>query len=84
MLSGNYYLLYFGYTNCPDLTPSTLYYLSSVYRIVKNLPEGAYMKLKIVFISLDPERDSPSEMKKYLANFGKSIIGITASSKDDV
>lgn len=76
-LAGYYYLIYFGYTNCPDICPSTLYYLSSVYRIIRNLPEGAYLKLKLVFVSVDPERDSPKQLKAYLGEFGKNIIGVT-------
>ena len=59
MLLGNYYIVYFGYTNSPDVVPNALYYLSTVYRVIRNIPEGAYMKLKLVFISIDPERDSP-------------------------
>lgn len=66
-LNGNYYLIYFGYATCPDICPSTLYYLSSVYRIIRNLPEGAYMKLKVVFVSVDPERDTPKVLKTYLS-----------------
>jgi cytochrome oxidase Cu insertion factor (SCO1/SenC/PrrC family) len=38
MLNGYYYLVYFGYTHCPGVSPSTLFYLSSVYRIIRNLP----------------------------------------------
>lgn len=84
MLSGYYYLIYFGYTRCPDVTPSTLYYLSSVYRIIRNLPEGAYLKFKVVFVSLDPERDTPKVMKEYLLNFGKNLIGVTGSGPNDL
>jgi protein SCO1/2 len=83
-LTGSYYLIYFGYTNCPDICPSSLYYLSSVYRIIRNLPEGAYMKLKLVFVSVDPERDSPKVIKSYLTEFGKNIIGVTGTSEDDI
>lgn len=84
MLSGYYYLVYFGYTSCPDMSPNTLYYISSMYRIIRNLPEGAYLKLKIVFVSLDPQRDSPQVLKKYLSNFSKNIIGVTGSSANDI
>jgi cytochrome oxidase Cu insertion factor (SCO1/SenC/PrrC family) len=83
-LGSSYYLIYFGYTKSPDICPSTLYYLSSVYRIIRNLPEGAYLKLKIVFASIDPERDTPKVLKEYLHHFGKQIIGVTASSSDDI
>jgi len=84
MLTGYYYLVYFGYTNCPDMSPNTLFYISTMYRIIRNLPEGAYLKLKIVFISLDPERDTPQAMKEYLKNFSKNIIGVTGSSANDI
>jgi len=65
-LRGYYYLVYFGFSHCPDICPSALYSIGSIYRIIRNLPEGAYLKLKIVFISIDPERDTPSVLKKYL------------------
>ena len=55
-----------------------------MYRIIRNLPEGAYLKLKIVFVSLDPQRDSPQVLKKYLSNFSKNIIGVTGSSANDI
>lgn len=84
MLSGYYYLVYFGYTKCPDMSPNTLYYISSLYRIIRNLPEGAYLKLKIVFVSIDPERDRPEVLKSYLSNFSKNIIGVTGSSANDI
>jgi protein SCO1/2 len=79
MLSGYYYLIYFGYANSPDVCPSTLYYLSTVYRVIRNLPEGAYLKLKVVFVSIDPERDTPNALKAYLSNFHKVMIGVTGS-----
>ena len=59
MLSGTYYLVYFGLTSCPDHCPNILYYMSTIFRTIRNIPEGAYVKLKLVFISVDPERDTP-------------------------
>jgi protein SCO1/2 len=79
MLYGNYYLVYFGYTNSPEACPNALYYMSTMFRVIRNLPEGAYLKLKLVFISIDPERDTPEKLKKYLKNFSKIIIGVTGS-----
>jgi protein SCO1 len=82
-LSGYYYLLYFGFTNCPEICPSALYYISTLYRVIRNIPEGAYLKLKIVFVSIDPERDSPKAVKEFLAHFNKNMIGVTASGPND-
>ena len=42
------------------------------------------MKLKLVFVSVDPERDTPKVMKNYLTEFGKNIIGVTGASVDDI
>jgi protein SCO1/2 len=42
------------------------------------------MKLKVVFVSVDPERDSPKIMKNYLSEFGKNIIGVTGTKGDDI
>lgn len=47
------------------------------------LPGGDAVKLKVVFVSVDPERDTPEVMKKYLSHFGVDFIGVTASNQDD-
>lgn len=82
-LEGYYYLLYFGFTKCPDICPNTLYRLATIYRVIRNMPEGAYLKLRIVFVSVDPDRDTPQLIKKYLANFGKQIIGVTGPTNEE-
>jgi protein SCO1/2 len=68
-LSGAYYIVYFGFTKCPDICPSTLYKLSKVLKIIKSKPEAHYLNVKVVFISVDPARDTPPILKKYLNNF---------------
>ena len=55
-------MIMFSYTKSPSYAASALYYLSSVYRIIRNLPEGAYLRFKIIFVSVDPERDTPEVM----------------------
>jgi cytochrome oxidase Cu insertion factor (SCO1/SenC/PrrC family) len=74
--------MYFGFSNCPIICPNILYSIGSIYRIIRNLPEGAYVKLKVVFVSIDPERDTPNVLKEFLKNFGKNIIGVTALKGD--
>jgi len=65
--------LFFGFTHCPDVCPMTLTKLKIISEQLKNDQN----KLKIFFISIDPERDTPELVKDYLESFGKQFIGIT-------
>ena len=69
--------LFFGFTNCPDVCPITLNKLN----VIMNELEKEKEKLKVFFISIDPERDTPEIMKSYLSSFGNQIIGITGESE---
>ncbi len=82
-LKGSYYLIYFGFCNCPDICPISLQKLSKALEYIKKMPEAKYMKLKTIFVSVDPDRDSPERMQKFLKHFDPSIIGLTAKSNDD-
>lgn len=76
---GNIRLLFFGFTSCPDICPATLQKLA---RVVNNLPEPARTDVKIVFVSVDPERDTPERIKSYVEFFGENIIGLTGNEKN--
>ena len=65
--------LFFGFTHCPDVCPMTLNKLSIISEQLKKDQN----KLKIFFISIDPERDTPEVMKDYLNSFEGKFIGIT-------
>jgi len=65
--------IFFGFTNCPDVCPMTLNKLDIVLDKIKNNKNN----IKVFFISVDPERDSPEVVKDYLSNFDNKIIGIT-------
>jgi len=74
-LQGHWSLIFFGFTACPTVCPTTLQALSAVARDPgSGVSSGA---TQIVFVSLDPERDTPPRMKSYLAHFGGSILGLT-------
>ncbi|MBU6442357.1 MAG: SCO family protein [Alphaproteobacteria bacterium] len=70
---GRYMLVYFGYTNCPDVCPTTL----SVMADALDKMEGAAKQVVPIFITVDPARDTPSVMKQYLSSFGPDFIGLT-------
>ncbi len=73
---GRYMLVYFGYTNCPDVCPTTL----SVIADALDKMEGAAQQVVPVFITVDPARDTPSVMQKYLLSFGPNFVGLTGSA----
>jgi|LGVF01.2.fsa_nt_gb protein SCO1/2 len=76
---GKTVVLYFGYASCPDVCPTSLGLLSLALR--KLTPEELE-KLQVMFISVDPERDSVEELKSYANAFHPNIIGVTGSAKE--
>lgn len=82
-LSGKYYLIYFGFTRCPDVCPISLQKIAKVIKDLKLSPESKYYDIEAIFVSLDPDRDSPERVKKYLSLFDKSFIGVNPESNND-
>ena len=74
-LRGKWTLLFFGYTFCPDICPTTL---AQLRQIKSELPKEAVDKLRVVLVSVDPHRDTPQQLKTYLGYFDKQFIGLTA------
>ena len=79
-LEGCNYLIYFGFCNCPDVCPQSLYKISKALNILRQMPENKYIKLKTVFVSVDPNRDKKANIEKFLSFFDKEIIPVTARS----
>jgi len=75
---GKYLFVYFGYTFCPDVCPLTLSTLQSVR---KRMPEEA-SQIQVVMISVDPERDTPEVLAKYMSYFDDTFVGITGSPEE--
>lgn len=72
-----WHLVFFGFTNCPDICPATLQILTSARA---RLAEAGQAPLpRIVLVSVDPERDSPEQMGKYVDYFGDNNLGVTGS-----
>lgn len=67
-------LVYFGYTHCPDVCPLTMNNLAVAK---KQLPKADQEKLRIVFVTTDPERDTPAELGSWLKGIDPEIVGLT-------
>src|SRR5579862_6634820 len=74
-LRGKAVLIFFGYTSCPDVCPTTLSKLSEVYKKLG----GDAKRVKTLYITVDPGRDTPAVMKDDLSNFEVDAVGLTGS-----
>jgi len=72
-LKGKSFLVFFGFTHCPDVCPTTLFEISEIMR---NLGSDAD-RTAALFITVDPERDSPAAIKDYLSSFDPHVHGLT-------
>ncbi|MDP3409416.1 SCO family protein [Bosea sp. (in: a-proteobacteria)] len=72
-LRGAPFLVFFGFTHCPDICPTKLFEISEVLRAAG--PKGE--KLRALFVTVDPERDTPEIMKSYLGSFDPRIVGLS-------
>lgn len=75
-IRGRWQLLFFGFTHCPDVCPNTL----ALFREIKAvLPQATRAKLDLVFVSIDPARDSREVMRSYLDYFDPEFVGVTGT-----
>ncbi|WFU40583.1 SCO family protein [Bradyrhizobium sp. CB82] len=72
-LKGKPTLIFFGYTHCPDVCPTSLFEISEVLRAMGKDAD----KVNAYFISVDPDRDTPSTMKDYLSSFDPHLEGLS-------
>jgi protein SCO1 len=72
-------LLFFGYTHCPDMCPLQM---STIAQAFKKIPPASADRLKVVFVTTDPERDSPQVLRTWLDHFDKRFIGLTGSEAE--
>lgn len=75
-LKGKWSLLFFGYTYCPDICPTTL---AQLRQVKSELPREAVDRLQVVLVSVDPDRDTPEQLRQYLGYFDKDFRGLTGS-----
>jgi protein SCO1/2 len=72
-MKGRPFLVFFGFTHCPDICPTTLFEVSEIFRALG--PDAD--KVRALFISVDPERDTPKALKEYLSSFDPHLSGLT-------
>lgn len=77
-LRGQVMLVYFGYTYCPDICPTSLAVTSAA---MKQLSPAELARLRLVFVSVDPQRDTPARLKDYVEFFHPSMVGVTGSAE---
>ncbi len=76
--AGQYIFLYFGYTFCPDICPATL---SNLAAVRKALGDDAH-KVQVIMVSVDPQRDTPEVLEKYVTHFDPTFIGMTGTKEE--
>lgn len=77
-LIGKPTIIFFGFTHCPDVCPTSLFEMSEVLRAMGPAAEG----VGAYFVSVDPERDTPEAMKTYLQSFDPRLKGLTGTPED--
>lgn len=73
-LKGKWSFLFFGYTFCPDVCPTTL---AQLRELQKQLPAAANQQLQVLLVSVDPQRDTPKQLKEYLGFYSTNFQGLT-------
>ena len=77
-LKGKHSLMFFGFTNCPDICPDTL---NKITIAVNKLPKEQQKKLNLIFITTDPQRDTVAKLNGYMKNFHPQYIALTGNEK---
>ena len=84
-LQGNYYLLYFGFSLCPDICPISLMKMTKAIRKIKNSKEGKqYYKVKGVFVTVNPEYDTPQKLQEFSSMFDKDLVALRETSNQSL
>ena len=76
---GSYRLVYFGYSYCPDVCPVDLQHIAQGYAAFEKQAPARAAKVQPIFITLDPERDTPAVLKPYVAAFHPRLVGLTGT-----
>jgi len=80
-LRGRWSLIFFGFTHCPDVCPSTLYDLKQIHEKLGRMDSDAASGRQVLFVSVDPERDTPEKLQQYVDYFHPDFIGVTGAQE---
>jgi protein SCO1/2 len=78
-LRGHWSILFFGFTSCPDVCPTTLAILKESEKLLADLP--GEQQPQIIFVSVDPQRDTPTQLARYVKSFSPTFTGITGGQE---
>jgi protein SCO1 len=79
---GKYRLVYFGYTFCPDVCPTDVQTLMRGFSLLETQDKAVAAKIQPLFITVDPERDTPVRLKEFVSAFHPRLIGLTGTSAE--
>jgi len=78
-MRGNVVLLFFGYTTCPDVCPTTM---AELKLVLAELGEADAARVKVLFVTVDPERDTPERVQEYVDRFNPAFVGLSGSQAE--
>ncbi len=80
--AGQYRIMYFGFTFCPDICPGDMQAISAGLKAFEQQDMTRGLKVKPIFVSVDPARDTPPVIKEFIANFHPRFTGLTGKTED--
>jgi len=78
-MRGNLVLLFFGYTSCPDVCPTTL---AELNQALEKIGEDQAGRVRVIFVTVDPDRDTPERIQAYVDHFNPDFIGLSGTETD--
>jgi protein SCO1 len=77
--AGRWSMLFFGFTSCPDICPTTMATLAQIRKSLTDLPDA--QQPQVVLVSVDPQRDTPQQLAAYVQHFHSSFVGVTGTQQ---
>ncbi|MEP2987960.1 MAG: SCO family protein [Parasphingorhabdus sp.] len=81
-MTGQYRIMYFGYSYCPDVCPVDLQKIMQGLAVAEKSEPQLAKKIQPIFVTIDPERDGPEQLKQYVSAFHPRLIGLTGSAEE--